>query len=177
MTSRAPGLEAGDPTHVPRDLAPLFDPRSIAVVGASNEPATWGNVLAQGALRGERRRDVYLVNRNGADILGRPSWRSLGELPGPAELVVVAVPEAAFETTVDEALAAGARAIVGITAGMGELGAAGRAREQAGRGSGSRRRRGTAGPELPRRLRCGRRAGRRVERAPAGLDRAGFPER
>ena len=130
MTSRAPGLEAGDPTHVPRDLAPLFDPRSIAVVGASNEPATWGNVLAQGALRGERRRDVYLVNRNGADILGRPSWRSLGELPGPAELVVVAVPEAAFETTVDEALAAGARAIVGITAGMGELGAAGRAREQ-----------------------------------------------
>jgi acyl-CoA synthetase (NDP forming) len=115
---------------VSRDLAPLFDPRSIAVVGASAEPATWGNVLAQGALRGERRRDVYLVNRNGTEILGRPSFRSLRELPGPADLVVVAVPEAAFDTTVDEALAAGARAIVGITAGIGELGADGRAREQ-----------------------------------------------
>jgi acyl-CoA synthetase (NDP forming) len=113
-----------------RDLRPLFDPRSIAVVGASNDPATWGHVLAQGALRGERRRDVYLVNRNGSEILGRPSVRSLHDLPGPAELVVVAVPQAAFETTVDDALAIGARAIVGITAGLGETGAEGRAREQ-----------------------------------------------
>jgi acyl-CoA synthetase (NDP forming) len=113
-----------------RDLRPLFDPRSIAVVGASNDPATWGHVLAQGALRGERRRDVYLVNRNGSEILGRASLRSLRDLPGPAELVVVAVPQAAFEATVDDALAIGARAIVGITAGLGETGAEGQAREQ-----------------------------------------------
>jgi acyl-CoA synthetase (NDP forming) len=115
---------------VNRDLAPLFDPGSIAVVGASNDPATWGHALAQGALRGRHRRDVYLVNRNAGEILGEQSWRSLAELPGPAELVVVAVPERAFETTVDEALAAGARAIVAITAGLGETGPSGAARER-----------------------------------------------
>ncbi|MDT5011092.1 MAG: hypothetical protein QOH57_2709, partial [Mycobacterium sp.] len=39
-----------------RDLQPLFDPRSVAIVGASNDPAKWGNWLARGALRGAHRR-------------------------------------------------------------------------------------------------------------------------
>lgn len=114
-----------------RDLRPLFDPRSVAVVGASNDPVKWGYGLARGALRGADRRPVYLVNRNGGEVLGQPTFRSLDALPGPAELVVVAVPESAFEETVDAALAAGARAIVGITAGLGEQGEEGLAREHA----------------------------------------------
>jgi acyl-CoA synthetase (NDP forming) len=114
-----------------RDLRSLFEPRSVAVVGASNDPAKWGQWLARGALSGEHRRDVYLVNRGGGEVLGRPSYRSLAELPGPAELVVLAVPAAAFEESVDAALAAGARAIVAIAAGLGESGPEGRAREEA----------------------------------------------
>jgi acyl-CoA synthetase (NDP forming) len=116
---------------VARDLGALFDPRSVAVVGASNDPVKWGYGLAQGALRGAGRRSVFLVNKNGGTILGQPAHRSLGDLPAPAELVVVAVPEPAFEETVDAALAAGARAIVGVTAGLGEMGEAGQARERA----------------------------------------------
>jgi acetate---CoA ligase (ADP-forming) len=106
-----------------RDLAALFAPRSLAVVGASNDPAKWGQWLARGALAGEHRRAVYLVNRSGADVLGRRTYRSLGELPEPPELVVLAVPAAAFEEATDAALAAGARAIVAIAAGLGEAGA------------------------------------------------------
>jgi acyl-CoA synthetase (NDP forming) len=114
-----------------RDLTTLFDPRSVAVVGASDDPVKWGYGLARGALRGATRRAVYLVNRKGSDVLGQRTYRSLLDLPGPAELVVVAVPEAAFEETVDAALQAGARAIVAITAGLGERGEAGLARERA----------------------------------------------
>ncbi|HXD72021.1 MAG TPA: acetate--CoA ligase family protein [Gaiellales bacterium] len=114
-----------------RDLRPLFDPRSVAVVGASDDPAKWGNWLGRGALRGEHRRPVYLVNRNGGNVLGRSAYRSLGELPDAPELVVVSVPAAAFEQTVDDALAAGARALIGITAGLGELGDEASARERA----------------------------------------------
>jgi acyl-CoA synthetase (NDP forming) len=116
---------------VHRDLRPLFEPASVAVVGASNDPVKWGYGLAKGALRGEARRPVYLVNKNGGEVLDRPAYTSLTELPGPAELVVVAVPERAFEPAIDQALAAGAKAIVGITAGLGELGEDGLAREQA----------------------------------------------
>ncbi len=118
-----------------RDLQPLFDPRSVAILGASNDPAKWGNWLGRGALRGAHRRPVYLVNRNGGEVLGAQAYASMSELPEAPELVVIAVPPAAFEQAVDDALAAGARALIGITAGLGELGgdAAERERQLVGR--------------------------------------------
>jgi acetate---CoA ligase (ADP-forming) len=114
-----------------RDLQPLFDPRSVAILGASNDPAKWGNWLARGAMRGAHRRPVYLVNRNAGEVLGERAYASVGDLPEAPELVVIAVPAAAFEQAVDDALAAGARALVGITAGLGESGGDAGDRERA----------------------------------------------
>jgi acyl-CoA synthetase (NDP forming) len=118
-------------TSLSRDLRPLFDPRSVAVLGASNDPSKWGNRLAMGALRGEKRRSVYLVNRNGGEILDRPAYARLADLPEAPELVVVSVPAEGFEQAVDASLAAGAKALVGITTGLGETGPEGQAREAA----------------------------------------------
>jgi acetate---CoA ligase (ADP-forming) len=114
-----------------RSLSALFNPRSVAILGASNDPAKWGNRLALGALRGERHRSVYLVNRNGGEILDRNAYPSLAELPEPPELVVLSVPADGFEEAVEASLAAGAKALVGITTGLGETGADGQAREAA----------------------------------------------
>ena len=116
---------------MPRDLRPLFDPASVAILGASDDPAKWGNWLARGALRGSHRRPVYLVNRNGGEVLGTRAYTSVTELPEAPELVVIAVPAAGFEQAVDDSLAMGARALVGITAGLGEAGGDAAAREQA----------------------------------------------
>jgi acyl-CoA synthetase (NDP forming) len=116
---------------MPRDLRPLFDPASVAILGASADPAKWGNWLARGALRGAGRRPVYLVNRNGGEVLGTRAYTSVTELPEAPELVVIAVPAAGFEQAVDDSLAMGARALVGITAGLGEAGGDAAAREQA----------------------------------------------
>ncbi len=113
-----------------RDLRALFDPRSVAIVGATEDLAKWGSWLAQGAIRGESRRSVHLVNRSARTVFGRPALRSLADLDEPVELVVIAIPETGFETAVDQALAAGARAIVAITAGLGETGEAGARRER-----------------------------------------------
>jgi acetate---CoA ligase (ADP-forming) len=114
-----------------RDLRPLFDPRSVAIVGASSTPGKWGYWLGTGALLGEDRRSVYLVNRNGGEILGREAYRSLAELPEAPELVVITVPASAFDEAVEDAVNAGAKALVVISAGLGEGGPEGRAREQA----------------------------------------------
>ncbi len=100
-----------------RDLQPLFAPASVAVVGASADPRKWGNWLASRALRGEHRRTVHLVNHRGGEVLGRETYRSLLDLEAPVDLALVTVPEAGLESTVDDALAAGARAIVVISAG------------------------------------------------------------
>jgi acyl-CoA synthetase (NDP forming) len=112
------------------DLSRLFNPRSIAIVGASANPAKWGHWLARSALRGQERRAVYLVNRHGGEILGHPVHTSSRDLPEPPEMVVITVPVPAFEEAVDEALAAGGRFLIGITAGFGEMGPAGRERER-----------------------------------------------
>jgi acetate---CoA ligase (ADP-forming) len=113
-----------------RDLTPLFQPASVAVVGASDDPVKWGNWLAHRALRGASRRSVYLVNRRGGEVLGRRAHRALSELPETPDLAVLAVPPAALERAMDEAIAAGTRAVVVITAGSAD-GDAGGARDLA----------------------------------------------
>ncbi len=101
----------------PRSLQPLFDPACVAVVGASDDPRKWGNWLGLGALRGEQRRPAYLINHRAELVLGRHAFKSLDQLPQAPELVVIAVPVALLAQTVDQALAAGARAIIAITGG------------------------------------------------------------
>ena len=112
-----------------RDLSGLFNPRSVTVVGASNDPAKWGHALARHALRSVDRRPVYLVNHRGEDVLNQPTFSTVADVEGDIDLVVVAVPAAALEAVVDESLDRGARGIVVVTAGVGETGEAGRALE------------------------------------------------
>src|SRR6185436_7081303 len=90
---------------------------SVGVVGASDDPVKWGHWLAVRALRGAQRRAVHLVNRRATTVLGRPAHASLHDVPGGAELVVLAVPAASVEQGVRDALATGARAIVAVSAG------------------------------------------------------------
>ena len=102
------------------DLRSLFDPASIAIVGASADPAKWGNAVALQALRGADRHRVQLVNRRGGEVLGCPTVTSVAELDGPVNLAVITVPEAGFEEAVDGVLAKGARRDLAITAGLGQ---------------------------------------------------------
>ena len=104
----------------PRDLGKLFDPASVAIVGASEDPDKYGHWLALRALRDTR--PSYFVNRSRETVLGRRTVPSLASLQEQVDLAVIAVPAAGFEEAVDDALQAGVRAIVAITAGLGELG-------------------------------------------------------
>ena len=112
-----------------KDLSALFAPRSVAVVGASNDSTKYGNWISVQALRGRHRRQVHLINRRGEPVLGEVTCRRLTDLGRPVDLVVIAVPAAGFADAVDDALAVGARAIVGVTAGFAEVGDEGRTLE------------------------------------------------
>jgi acetate---CoA ligase (ADP-forming) len=106
-----------------RDLRTLFDPVSIAIVGASDDERKWGNWLARAALTGPR--PLHLVNPGRDTVLGRPAYRSVSDTPGPVGLVAICVPARQVAAAVEDALAAGARAIAVISAGFGETGPAG----------------------------------------------------
>jgi acyl-CoA synthetase (NDP forming) len=114
-----------------RDLTALFDPRSVAVVGASADPSKWGGDVSARLLRAEHRRLVYLVNGRGGQILGHPAYRSLRHLPEQPELVVLTMPERLLEDVIDDCVTVGAKAVVAVTAMLGEMGAKGKARERA----------------------------------------------
>ena len=114
-----------------RDLTPLFEPRSLAIVGVSADPGKWGYWFARDAAKGIHRRRVHLVGRSGGELHGLTVHRSIADLPEPPDLVVLSVPAHALEQAVDESLAAGARALVAIAAGLGELGPEGVERERA----------------------------------------------
>ncbi|MFS3128959.1 acetate--CoA ligase family protein [Nocardioides sp. Bht2] len=98
----------------------FIDPTSVAVVGASADQTKWGHWLALGALKGKARRDVWLVNRSGDDLLGEPTYRSVSDLPGTPDLLVLCVPAGHVLSVVTEALARGTRAFLAITAGVGD---------------------------------------------------------
>jgi acyl-CoA synthetase (NDP forming) len=129
MTDLGERVEETPVTVPARDLTPLFEPQSIAVVGASNDPGKWGHWIARGALQGRDRRDVFLVNRSGGSIVGEPAFTSLEELPSSPEMVVLVVPAASFGDALNSALAVGARGVVAISAGFAEAGDDGRSRQ------------------------------------------------
>ena len=101
-------------------LGVFRDPASVAVVGASDDPAKWGYWLASGAMRGAHRRAVHFVNSRAASVLGQacaPSVSALSEVP---DLVALCVPAAHVDTVVDEALERGVRGFLGITSGIAD---------------------------------------------------------
>lgn len=108
----------------------LFNPRSIAVVGASDRPASIGartldNLLVHSRFEGE----VWLVSTSKPELYGRRTWPSIESLPATPELAVVVVPAAAALDVLQQCAARGVRFAVVLTSGFGETGAEGQAME------------------------------------------------
>ncbi len=112
-------------------LQPLIQPRSIAVVGASTRRNTIGGAVIHSVVRSGFAGSVYPINPRVAALLGiqeiegLQAYARLADVPGPVDLVVVAVaPEAALGV-VDECSAAGVKAMVVVSSGFADVGPAG----------------------------------------------------
>jgi acetyltransferase len=111
------------------DLAAFFEPRSIAVVGASRDPTkVGGSVVANLRAAGFEGR-IWPVNSRGDIVQGLPAIASLLAIDGPVDLAVIAVPAPAVLPALKECVGKGVRGAVVISAGFREAGEAGRTRE------------------------------------------------
>lgn len=109
----------------------LFEPRSVAVVGASRHRGKIGFEVFHNLLAARFRGKVYPVNPGALRIRGRRCYPSVRDIRGPVDLAVLVIPAAAAEAAVDDCLAKGVQGIVIISAGFRETGEAGRRTEAA----------------------------------------------
>jgi acetyltransferase len=103
-----------------RNLDLLLAPRSVALIGASITPGSVGLKVAENLLGGGFSGPVHFVNRSHAEVLGRRCSASLADLPAPPDLAIIATPPATVPALVSELGQIGTRAVVIITAGIGE---------------------------------------------------------
>ncbi len=108
-------------------LAALLSPRSIAIVGASEDPARPGNETLRALTTLGYRGAIYAINPKYRELQGRPCFPSLAQVPGDIDLVVCAVPAAAVPEVIGQAAQKGVRLAVIMSGGFRETGEAGAA--------------------------------------------------
>jgi acetyltransferase len=101
-----------------RNFEFLFEPKSVALIGASTEPRSVGLITAQNLLAGSFAGPVWLVNPKHGEILGQTCYPSVAALPAAPDLAVIATPARTVPQLIGELGAKGTRAAVVITAGI-----------------------------------------------------------
>jgi acetyl coenzyme A synthetase (ADP forming)-like protein len=123
-------VEERDHIAVAASLRPFFEPRSVAVVGASRRRGSIGGELFRNVLDADFEGAAYPVNRGGQAVGGVRGYGSISEIPDPVELAVICVPGQRVLKAVEEALVKGVRAICVISSGFAETGEEGRERQE-----------------------------------------------
>ena len=107
MTAR-PGQQEGLATAEPT-LATMLEARSVAVVGASARPGSFGEQLMVQLLGGGFDGAVFPVNPAYDEVMGRACFPTIGDLPQPVDLAILGVANARLEEHLRAAAKAGAR--------------------------------------------------------------------
>jgi acetyltransferase len=114
-----------------RNLEALFQPASVALVGASDREGSLGRVLLRNLKQGGFRGPVWPVNRRHSRIDGGQAWPDVSSLPGVPDLAVICTPPATVPDLIAELGRKGTRAAIVITAGLKQAAAQGGTLEQA----------------------------------------------
>ena len=104
-------------------------PKSVAVIGATERPGSWGSFIMEGLLSRPYPGRIYPVNRQGGQVFGLPAFKEVNEIPESPDLAIFTIPEKSVEQTVRECGRKGVKGITIITAGFREATETGRQRE------------------------------------------------
>jgi acetyltransferase len=99
----------------------LFAPDSVAVVGASNVPGSWGYGIMQHLLASAKRK-IYPVNPTVSEVLGIAAYGSVVGIPGSIDLAVIAVSASQVPKVLGECVQKGVKASVIVSGGFAETG-------------------------------------------------------
>lgn len=103
----------------------FFNPRAVAVIGASRQRGTIGGEIFHNLLSYGFNGPVYPVNPTAEVVQSVPAYRSVEAIPGPVDLAIIVVPAKRVVEVVAECGSKGVKALVVISAGFSETGGAG----------------------------------------------------
>lgn len=129
LTPPDSGLAAMEERHriaTVASLRPIFQPESVAIIGASRDPSSIGRQLFDALLEAGFAGPIYPINPAADTIDGHRCYRAIGDVPGGVDLAVVAVPAPIVPQVVRECGAAGVKGLVVVSAGFAETGHDGR---------------------------------------------------
>jgi acetyl coenzyme A synthetase (ADP forming)-like protein len=118
--------------HIARSegVRKLFNPKRVAIIGASRSPESVGGALFRNMLRDGFRGVVFPVNPKTDSIAGVLCYKTVLDVPVDIDLAVVVVPAEGVLEVVDQCAEKGIGTLVVISAGFGESGPEGRERER-----------------------------------------------
>ncbi|MCD6434288.1 MAG: CoA-binding protein [Candidatus Diapherotrites archaeon] len=99
----------------------LFNPESIAVIGASNEKGSIGYTIFKNLLNSFKG-ELFAVNPNHPEIQGKKSYRSIKEINREIDLAIIAVPAKIVPKVLEECIEAKTKYVIIISAGFSEVG-------------------------------------------------------
>lgn len=100
----------------------VFKPRSIAIIGASNEAGKIGHSVIKNIIDGGYAGEVHPVNPKAPEVYGRKAFASITDVPGDVDVAVFAIPAKFVAAALEEAGAKGIAAAILIPSGFAETG-------------------------------------------------------
>jgi len=107
------------------DLSPLFRPRAVAVIGASNKTLSIGNRVMKNLLDFKFTGPVYPVHPKEEEIMGQKVYKSILDVPGEVDLVHIVIKNTWVPQAIEDCGKKGVKAIIINTAGFKEIGGEG----------------------------------------------------
>ena len=104
------------------NLDKIFEPKSIAIIGASNKKGSVGYILLRNLIGAEYDGVVFPVNKVSPSVQGIQAYASISQVPRKIDLAVIAVPAKAVPDIIRECGEAGVGGVVIVTAGFKETG-------------------------------------------------------
>jgi acetyl coenzyme A synthetase (ADP forming)-like protein len=123
-------FERREQTAAVAALSRLLRPESVAVIGASRSRGTIGGEIFRNLLMAGFYGPVYPVNPNSEVVQSVRAYPSVGDIPGPVDLAVIAVPAEQVVDAAAQCGEAGVHSLVVISAGFAETGEVGRLRQR-----------------------------------------------
>ncbi|MCW4010679.1 MAG: bifunctional acetate--CoA ligase family protein/GNAT family N-acetyltransferase [Candidatus Bathyarchaeota archaeon] len=112
------------------NLDKVFNPQSVAIIGASDAEGSVGYAIVKNFTRLGYAGKVYFVNIRKPEILGTKTYPSIAAIPEPVDLAMIATPAKTVPDVVEECGKAGVKGAIIVSAGFKETGPAGKALEE-----------------------------------------------